>query len=51
MPDHLKIRIIKQMDHVLLASGEIVVETDHFIAFIKQPLTQVGTYKACPPGN
>ena len=51
VPDQLKAGMTDPMSDVGLAPGEVVVEADHLLPGLHQPVDQMGTKKAGTPSD
>ena len=51
MPDQLEVRPAQQVGDVRLLAGEEVVEADHVVPLVDQPLAQVRAQKPGPAGD
>ncbi len=49
--EQLEIRIVQEMNNILFAACEVIVQTDHIIAFSQQPLAKVRAEKARSTGD
>ena len=49
--DQFEVRLAQQVGDVRLLAGEEVVQADHVVAFVDQPLAEVRAEKAGPAGD
>lgn len=47
MAHQLKMRLIEQMNNVVLGSGKEVIDAQHVVAFFEQAFAQMRTQKTC----
>ena len=49
--DQFEVRVRKQVDDIFLLAGEEIVQTDHIVAPLNEPIAQVRAEKSSSAGN